>query len=30
VSNKTPAKPFLDDNTFAVAQPAVAAKVTPR
>jgi hypothetical protein len=28
--NKTAAKPFLDDNTFAVAQPAVAAGVTPR
>jgi hypothetical protein len=28
--NKTLAKPFLDDNTFAVTQPAVAAGVTPR
>jgi hypothetical protein len=26
---RTPAKPFLDDNTFAVVQPAVAAGVTP-
>jgi hypothetical protein len=28
--NKIPAKPFLDNNTFAVMQPAVAAGVTPR